>query len=589
MLINADVCVGCETCQPYCPVDAIHTVPGTGEASCAATGIADKAAGLEGVKQRGERKEHPSARKEVKRLLGPGARRRELLVEYLHLLQDHWGHISSSHLAALAGEVGLSRAEAYEVATFYAHFDVVGEEEKPPPEVTVRVCAGVSCELDGGRRLLQELVGMLGEDVRVVTTPCMGACETSPAAMAGQRRIGAATAQVVADAVAAKSLRCDDVPFRDFEAYRKDGGYRLLRECLGGGLTRASVIDEVEQADLRGRGGAGFPVARKWRLLANGRKPKYMVINADEGEPGAFKDRHCLETDPHRVLEGALISAWTVEAEEVFLYLRNEYAHIRAILEREIPRIEAAGLVPKGRLHLRRGAGAYVCGEETALLESLEGKRGHPRVRPPFPAQAGLFGCPTLVSNVESLYWLPDILERGAQWFIGAGRPRFYSVSGRVREPGVKLAPSGITARRLIEDFSGGMMGGHEFKAFLPGGASGGILPAAMGDLPLEEESLAAHGCSLGSAGLVVLSDKDEIQGVVQNLLRFFEGESCGQCTPCRTGIGKLLKLAEEGSGDGNLATELGSAMRETSICGLGQAVPNPVLSALRFFPGEMK
>ncbi len=589
MLINAELCVGCETCQPYCPVGAILTVPGTGEASIAATGIENDTVGPEGVEKHRELAEEQSAREEVGRLLGPGTRQRELLVEYLHLLQDHWGYVSSRHLAALAGELSLSRAEAYEVATFYAHFDVIGEGEQPPPEVTVRVCAGVSCELVGSHRLLQELIEILGEEARVISTPCVGACETAPAAVVGQRRIGAATARYVADSVAAKNLRCDDFPFRDLEAYRNDGGYRLLRECLSGARTRAAIIAEVEEADLRGRGGAGFPMARKWRLLAGGSKPRYLVINADEGEPGAFKDRHCLETDPHRVLEGALIAAWTVEAEEVFLYLRDEYAHIRAILEREIPRIEAAGLVPEGRLHLRRGAGAYVCGEETALLESLEGKRGQPRVRPPFPAQTGLFGRPTLVSNVESLYWLRDILERGAQWFIGEGQPRFYSVSGRVVEPGVKRAPSGITARKLIEDYCGGMMDGHELKAFLPGGASGGILPAAMGDLPLDAESLGAHGCSLGSAGVVVLSDKDDIQGVVQNLLRFFEGESCGQCTPCRTGIGKLLAMAEGRFGDENLAAELGSAMKETSICGLGQTAPNPVLSALRFFPGEIK
>ena len=526
-----------------------------------------------------------AALEEVCGALGDKSRRADLLIEHLHLIQDKFGHISARHLVALADEMKLSQAEAYEVATFYAHFDVVKEGQTPPPDLTVRVCDGIACELAGAGALVDALKATLGDAVRVIPAPCMGACDAAPATMIGKNRIAPADTSIVTSAISSVPVRPSPT---GFETYLAMGGYALLKSCLAGERERENVLAEIEESGLRGLGGAGFPVARKWRFMLDAPKSRLMAINADEGEPGTFKDRHCLETDPHRVIEGALLAAWIVEAEEIYIYLRDEYPHIHQILETEISHVTAAGLSEGVTIHLRRGAGAYICGEESALLESLEGKRGLPRNRPPYPAQSGLFGRPTLINNVESLFWLRQIVEDGAQAYQQAGRPHFFSVSGRVKNPGVKLAPAGTTVRQLIDDYAGGMAPGHTLKAYLPGGASGGILPASMADEPLDFGTLEEYGCFVGSAAVVVISDQDNIKAVVRNLVRFFEDESCGQCTPCRAGCEKLTILLRAPDWDEELIAELADAMRDASICGLGQAAANPVVSALRFMKDQM-
>jgi len=525
---------------------------------------------------------------DVRALLGAEPRERDLLIEHLHKLQDAHGHISSRHLAALAAEMRLSQAEVYEVATFYAHFDVLGDNEAPPPPLTVRVCDGIACELGGANDMLSALKAGLGDGVRVVPVPCVGGCDSAPMAVVGQNRIGEAGVETVSAAAQAARTEVEVPAATALDTYRAGGGYTVLAGCLDGTRDRNSVLDEIDAAGLRGLGGAGFPSARKWRFLDGTAKPRVVAVNADEGEPGTFKDRHCLETEPHRMIEGALIAAWAVEAEDVYVYLRDEYPHIHQILTRAFADVAAAGLAPHARLHLRRGAGAYICGEESAMLESIEGKRGLPRNRPPFPAQAGLFGRPTLINNVETLHWVPQILANGAQWYQDAGRPHFFSVSGRVRNPGVVEARAGATLNELIEA-CGGMAEGHVLKGFLPGGASGGILPADKADVPLDFGTLDEFGCFVGSAAVVVFSEGDDVRAVAANLIRFFEDESCGQCTPCRVGCEKMLALLEDGSGNAGLILELSDAMRDASICGLGQAAPNPVLSALRFFAGDLK
>ncbi len=531
----------------------------------------------------------PAAVAEVRALLGDAPTRRDLLIEHLHRIQDHHGCLTARHLAALAEVMRLAQAEVYEVATFYAHFDVVRDGETPPPPLTVRVCDGIACEMAGGADLKRDLAARLGPDVRVIGAPCVGACDRAPVAVVGRRQLGGATADAVADAVAAGATEPPLPAYPDLGRYIAGGGYATLRALRRGETTAEAVLASIEASGLRGLGGAGFPVTRKAGFLLAQPKPRTLVINADEGEPGTFKDRFCFETDPHRVLEGALILAAVVEAEAIYLYLRDEYPQAHAILTRELARLADAGLTDGLEMHLRRGAGAYICGEESALLESLEGKRGLPRNRPPFPAQRGLFGRPTLIHNVETAFWLREILELGADWYRGAGRPRLYSVSGRVRSPGVKRAPATVTARELIESHAGGMLDGHRFAAYLPGGASGGILPARLADLPLDFGALEAHGCFVGSGAVVVLSDRDDIRGVVGNLLRFFEDESCGQCTPCRVGCEKLLHLTAAPAWDAGLIGELSQAMADASICGLGQAAPNPVLSALRHFPEAIR
>jgi NADH:ubiquinone oxidoreductase subunit F (NADH-binding)/NADH:ubiquinone oxidoreductase subunit E len=535
----------------------------------------------------------PRALEEVCALLGDRPRRRDLLIEHLHLLQDCYGHLSAPHLAALAAEMKLAQAEVYEVATFYAHFDVV-KDGPPPPAITVRVCDSLSCAMAGADKLLADLPRQLGANVRVMRAPCVGACDRAPVCAVGHVQVMKATPAVIGAAVATDLHAHAYKTPQDFAAYRADGGYALWQSCLSGQRSRDDVIKAVSDAGLRGLGGAGFPTGRKWTLVRAEPGPRLMAVNGDEGEPGTFKDRHYLEQDPHRFLEGMLIAAWVVEAADIYIYLRDEYPEIRLMLTAEIAKLEAAKLSPHAKLHLRRGAGAYICGEESAMIESIEGKRGLPRHRPPYVAQVGLFGRPTLEQNVETLFWVRDIIEKGADWFTSHGRRgrkglRSFSVSGRVRNPGVKLAPAGVSARELIEEFSGGMADGHVFKGYLPGGASGGILPASMADLPLDFGTLEQYGCFVGSHAVVILSDQDDMKAVALNLMKFFEDESCGQCTPCRVGTEKAAMLMASGPWNQALLTELSTAMRDASICGLGQAAPNPLLSVLKYFPEELK
>ncbi len=530
---------------------------------------------------------------EVRGLLADWPRRRDLLIEFLHLLQDSYGCLHARHLAALAQELGLTLAEVHEVASFYAHFDIVLDGEPAPPPLTVRVCDSLGCEMSGAQQLLRDLPARLGPGVRVVRAPCMGGCHNAPVAALGGALHEHATLDSIAAAVAEGDVHPHLPQYRAFDAYRADGGYRLLEACRAGAKPIDDVLKALEDAQLRGLGGAGFPTGHKWRLVRAQPKPRLMAVNADEGEPGTFKDRTYLETDPHRFLEGMLIAAEVIEADEIYIYLRDEYPQIRELLLAEIAKLDVAGLVRRGRIHLRRGAGAYICGEESAMLESIEGKRGEPRQKPPYPSEVGLFGRPTLINNVETLYWVRDIVERGPDWFAGQGRHgrkglRSFSVSGRVKEPGVKLAPAGITARELIDEHCGGMREGHVFKAYLPGGASGGILPATMADLPLDFGTLQQYGCLIGSAAVIVLSDKDDMKEVALNLLRFFADESCGQCTPCRVGTEKAVELLQAPRWDGPLLEEMAQVMTAASICGLGQAAMNPVRKVLEHFPEEV-
>jgi len=535
----------------------------------------------------------PRALEDIRALLGDRSRRPDLLIEHLHLIQDKYGYLSADHLAALAQEMRLAQAEVYEVATFYAHFDVV-KDGPPPPPVTVRVCENLSCAMAGAETLLAELPNKLGPNVRVLRAPCMGACDHAPAAAVGHVQVFNATTDLVAGAAATHAHAHACKTPKDLAAYQAEGGYKLLASCLDGTRTRDDLIKAVSDAGLRGLGGAGFPTGRKWTLVRAEPAPRLMAVNGDEGEVGTFKDRHYLERDPHRFIEGMLLAAWVVEAAEVFFYLRDEYPEIRLMLLDEIAKAERAGLSRHTKVHLRRGAGAYICGEESAMIESIEGKRGLPRHRPPYVAQVGIFGRPTLVQNVETLFWVRDIVEKGAGWFTSHGRRerkglRSFSVSGRVKKPGVVLAPAGVTARELVEEFCGGMQDGHAFKGYLPGGASGGILPASMADEPLDFGTLEKYGCFVGSHAVVILSDKDDMKAVALNLMKFFEDESCGQCTPCRVGTEKAVKLMAKGPWDEALLNELSALMRDASICGLGQAAPNPLQSVMKYFPDDLK
>jgi NADH:ubiquinone oxidoreductase subunit F (NADH-binding) len=527
---------------------------------------------------------------DIEALLTDRSRRRDLLIEHLHLIQDKYGHISAAHLAALAAEMKLAQTEVYEVATFYAHFDVVKEGESPPPPVTVRVCDSLSCAMAGAESLLADLTKTLGSGVRVVRAPCMGACDQAPVCAIGHVQEAKATANEVKKLAHAHTHSEAHKAGTDFDAYVKAGGYRLLNEALDGKRTRDELIKVVSDAGLRGLGGAGFPTGRKWSLVRAEPAPRLMAVNADEGEPGTFKDRYYLGLDPHRFLEGMLIAAWVVEAAEIYLYIRDEYPELRLMLIEEIAKLEEAELDRFSKIHLRRGAGAYICGEESAMIESIEGKRGLPRHRPPYVAQVGLFGRPTLEQNVETLYWVRDIVEKGAEWVTAQGRHerkgfRSFSVSGRVKNPGVKLAPAGITVRELINEFCGGMADGHAFKAYLPGGASGGILPESMADLPLDFGTLEKYGCFVGSHAVVILSDKDDVKAAALNLMKFFEDESCGQCTPCRVGTQKAALLMQAPVWNKELLDQLSQAMRDASICGLGQAASNPLTSVIKYFP----
>jgi formate dehydrogenase len=539
------------------------------------------------------RQVEPKALEEVRALLGERERRRDLLIEHLHLIQDGHGHLSAAHLAALAHEMKLALTEVYEVATFYAHFDVVKDGVEPPPPVTIRVCDSLSCAMAGAEHLLRDLPNRFGSDVRVIRAPCMGACDRAPVCAIGHSQVMHATIESMTAAVAHGSHAQAYATPMPFDAYVRAGGYALFRACQSGARTRDDIIKIVSDAGLRGLGGAGFPTGRKWSIVRSEKAPRLVAVNADEGEPGTFKDRHYLERDPHRFIEGMLIAAWVIEAADIYLYVRDEYAELRLMLEEQIAKVVDAGLSQGTRIHLRRGAGAYICGEESAMIESIEGKRGLPRHRPPYVAQVGLFGRPTLEQNVETLYWVRDIVEKGAAWFTSHGRRerkglRSFSVSGRVKKPGVVLAPAGVSARELAEEYCGGMVEGHRFKGYLPGGASGGILPASMADLPLDFGTLEPHGCFVGSHAVVILSDKDDMKAVALNLMRFFEDESCGQCTPCRVGTEKAVKLMANGSWDEALLNELSAAMRDASICGLGQAAPNPLASVLRYFREDL-
>ncbi len=533
----------------------------------------------------------PKAVAEVQALLGDAPRRRDLLIEHLHKINDKFGHLPAAHLAALAQEMRLALTEVYEVATFYHHFEVVKEGERVPEALAVRVCDSIACELAGARELLEKLKF---EGVRVIPAPCVGRCEVAPCVVVHQNPIAQATPAKVADAVHSRQLECPETKYIDYEQYRKAGGYRLIADCLAGARKREDITKIMEDSGLRGLGGAGFPAGRKWRLVAAEPEPRVMAVNIDEGEPGTFKDRWYLERDPHRFLEGMLIAAWCAGVGEIWIYLRDEYAGCRSILERELEKLRLDKPCALPPIHLRRGAGAYICGEESAMIESIEGKRGMPRLRPPYVAQVGLFGRPTLEHNMETVYWVREIVEKGAQWFASQGRNgrkglRSFSVSGRVRKPGVHLAPAGITVRELIDEYCGGMLDGHQFYAYLPGGASGGILPASKGDIPLDFDTLQPHGCFIGSAAIVILSRNDKASHAAVNLMKFFHDESCGKCTPCRVGTGKAVNLMQERKWNQPLLNELSQAMMDASICGLGQAAPNPALSVMKFFSHEVE
>jgi formate dehydrogenase beta subunit len=533
---------------------------------------------------------------EVRELLGVRERRRDLLIEFLHLIQDRYGCLSAAHLRALAEDMRLSQAEVYEVATFYDHFDVVKEGEARPAPLTIRVCDSISCMLAGAEHLLGELAAEADpQTIRVMRAPCMGRCATAPAARIGEREVDHATSHKLLAMARDGDINAAAPDYAGLDAYRAAGGYRLLQKVRDGALTTDAIIEMMEHAGLRGLGGAGFPAGKKWSFVRAYPGPRLMSINGDEGEPGTFKDRIYLETDPHRTFEGALIAAHAVEAERIYFYMRDEYPAVLAILRAEIAALERAGIVKPGFIELRRGAGAYICGEESAMLESIEGKRGMPRHRPPYIAEVGLFGRPTLNHNVETLWWIRDIVEKGPEWFAAQGKPghqgiRSWSVSGRVKEPGVKLAPAGVTVRELIEDYCGGMADGHDFKAYLPGGASGGILPASMGDIELDfGGELAKQGAFVGSHAVVVLSQADNIKDVTLNLMKFFKHESCGKCTPCREGTEKLVTLLKEkGVPNETAMRDLETVMRDSSICGLGQAAPNPVNHLLTHFRDDL-
>jgi len=540
------------------------------------------------------RRVDPAALADVQGLLGNQSRQADLLIEHLHKIQDHFGHLSAAHLAALAQEMRLAQTEVYEVATFYHHFDVVKEGEAAPAPLTVRVCDGLACEMAGAQDLLAKLPGLLGREIRVIAAPCIGRCEQAPAAVVGQNPVPNATCEAVMATVAAGAVTHVPEGFVDLAAYQAAGGYTLLQQCVSGQQDVESVIKTMENSGLRGLGGAGFPSGRKWRIVRAEQGPRLMAVNIDEGEPGTFKDRVYLERDPHRFLEGMLIAAWAVGIEKIYVYLRDEYHGCRVMLESELAKLRTSPLMAgMPAIELRRGAGAYICGEESAMIESIEGKRGMPRLRPPYVAQVGLFGRPTLEHNFETLYWVRDILEKGGEWFASHGRNdrkglRSFSVSGRVKEPGVKLAPAGITIQELIDEYCGGMLDGQTFYAYLPGGASGGILPASMNSIPLDFDTLQPYGCFIGSAAVMILSDQDTATDAARNMMRFFHHESCGQCTPCRVGTAKAAHLMAQPKWDLPLLADLSLVMRDASICGLGQAAPNPMDCVVKYFPHEL-
>ncbi|MCX7174869.1 MAG: NAD(P)H-dependent oxidoreductase subunit E [Proteobacteria bacterium] len=540
------------------------------------------------------RAQDPQAQIQVAALLGADPRKRDLLIEYLHRIQDAYGHISAAHIVALAAELKLAMTEVYEVATFYHHFDVVKEGDVVPPRFTVRVCESLSCQMAGADELREDLDKLSLKDVRIVPVPCVGRCHAAPVAVVGQNPIDHASVADVSAALGERAITPAPASYIDYEEYRKAGGYETFRQCMSGARSVDSVVQAMEHSGLRGLGGAGFPAGRKWRIVGAEPEPRLMAVNIDEGEPGTFKDRWYLERDPHRFIEGMLSAARIVGIAEIYVYLRDEYAGCREILTRELAALRADPPSALPTIHLRRGAGAYICGEESAMMESIEGKRGMPRLRPPYVAQVGLFGRPTLEHNMETLYWVRDILEKGGDWFAGHGRNgrhglRSFSVSGRVLKPGVHLAPAGITLRELVAEYCGGMLPGHELYAYLPGGASGGILPASMADIPLDFDTLNPYGCFIGSAAVIVLSQHDKARDAATNMMHFFADESCGQCTPCRVGTAKAAALVKAPKWDQALLEDLAQAMADASICGLGQAAPNPIRSVIKYFPQEIE
>ena len=530
---------------------------------------------------------------EVRDLVGVDALRRDLLIEYLHLLNDAYRGLHERHLVALAKVMNIPMAEVYEVATFYHHFEVIRDGETAA-NLTIRVCDGLSCELAGAKQLIDKLPQLVGsKDIKVIAAPCVGRCEQAPVAVVHQNALVHATTESVLSAVASDQKWQALSDYEDMDAYVADGGYELLKQIHNNTIEAEQIIQTMESSGLRGLGGAGFPAGRKWRIVREQAAPRLMAVNIDEGEPGTFKDRTYLERDPHRFIEGMLIAAQVVGIDAIYIYLRDEYHGCRQLLETELARLKANPPCPLPLIELRRGAGAYICGEESAMIESIEGKRGEPRMRPPYIAQVGLFGRPTLEHNFETLYWVRDILQKGADWFSGFGRHgrkglRSFSVSGRVKTPGVKLAPAGITIEELINEYCGGMQEGHTFYAYLPGGASGGILPASMKDIPLDFDTLQPYGCFIGSAAIIVLGHQDAARDAALNMMRFFAHESCGQCTPCRVGTTKAAQLMQAKVWDNQTLEDLNQVMADASICGLGQAAPNPVRSVQKYFPLEI-
>jgi len=552
------------------------------------------------IRQRGQLKGRPvdeNSMLEVRALLGLNdealKQRRDLLIEHLHKINDFYRGLWQRHLVALAKLMNIPMAEVYEVATFYHHFEIIHDDEKAP-QLTVRVCDGLSCEMAGATSLLDKLSTSLSKDnVKVAAAPCMGRCEQAPVAVVHQHEMGHASVEKVMQGVQSQSVNAVLPDYIDLNAYIADGGYQLLQALVNGHVNTDSVLESMEDSGLRGLGGAGFPAGRKWRIVREQAAPRLLAVNIDEGEPGTFKDRTYLERDPHRFLEGMLVAAHVAGIDAIYIYLRDEYHGCRKILEAELAKLQANAPVDLPKLELRRGAGAYICGEESAMIESIEGKRGEPRMRPPYIAQVGLFGRPTLAHNFETLYWVRDIVQKGPKWFSAYGRHdrsglRSFSVSGRVKKPGVKLAPAGITIAELIEEYCGGMQDGHQFYAYLPGGASGGILPASLNDIPLDFDTLQPYGCFIGSAAVIVMGHQDSARHAALNMMKFFAHESCGQCTPCRVGTAKAVQLMQASVWDNTTLEDLNQVMTDASICGLGQAAPNPIRCVQKYFPQEV-
>ena len=545
------------------------------------------------LRQRG-RQVNFEIREELIKLLDVSNYRRDHLIEYLHVIQDNKGHINDEFMAALANLLGISQTEVYEVATFYHHFDVITTDQTVPPKLTIRVCDSVSCELNGANELAQNLDDYYKGTVRIQKVPCIGRCQHAPVAVVKFNPIDNANLKNVKQAADTKAYSPTIPKYIDMDAYIKKDGYKLFEKLKNNEPDKEKVLKELENSNLRGLGGAGFPAGKKWRILKDQKAPRLLAVNIDEGEPGTFKDRHYLESDPHRFFEGMLVACEVVGIDKIYIYLRDEYAAVRKIMEDELKKIESKykNLIPQ--IELRRGAGAYICGEESAMIESIEGKKGMPRLRPPFVAQVGLFGRPTLEHNMETLYWVRDISEKGADWFTSHGRNgrkglRSFSVSGRINNPGVHLAPAGITVQELIDEYAGGMLDGHKFHAYFPGGASGGILPASMNNIPLDFDTLNEYDCFIGSAAIVILSDQDAVANAASTTMSFFEHESCGKCTPCRVGTSKATKLMKQKKWDIGLLTDLAGVMSDSSICGLGQAASNPLKSVIKYFPEEIK